>query len=163
ASAHDLPGKHAGLRADHGARLHARMVPEAHLTADDRAVLDGGGARDPGLRGDHHVPADPDVVGDLHEVVDLRAGADSGRAQRTAVDGRVRPDLDVILDDGRSSLRELQVTGSVEYVPEPVAPDHDAGVKDHPGADPHAGIEYHAGVEATVLPDHGAGPHHDSS
>ena len=50
-----------------------------------------------GILPDHH------VVGDLDEVVDLHPPLDPGPAEGAAVDGRVRPDLHVVvdLDDSR--------------------------------------------------------------
>jgi len=46
-------------------------------------------------------------VRDVHEVVELRPAADARRAESPAIDGAVRADLDVVLDDDGADLRDL--------------------------------------------------------
>ena len=50
-----------------------------------------------------------DAVTDLHQVVDLRARLDPGLAHRRPINRRIRADLDIVLDNDRSGLRNLDV------------------------------------------------------
>ena len=59
----------------------------------------------PVMRNDHTMAADDDVVPDLDEIINFRALADDRILKGAAVDGRVGPDLDVVLDDDPADLR----------------------------------------------------------
>ena len=85
----------AGLARNRHVRPDLRGTGDAHLCHDDRMI------------------ADVHVVGDLHEVVDLRALADDRRSERGPVDGRVGPDLDVVLDLDLTDLSWARAQGTV--------------------------------------------------
>src|SRR6266516_3213378 len=94
------------------------------------AAADLARARHAHLADQDHVLTDIAVVAYLHEVVDLRAAPHDGRAHGGAVDGGVRSDLDIVLDDESSHLRDLLVGRSVERIAESVGAQHGAGMDD---------------------------------
>src|SRR5438309_446835 len=108
------------------------------------ASADPGRPRDSHLGHDDRVLTDLDVVADLHQVVDLGPAADDRLPERGAVDRRVRPDFDVVLDQHRAHLRDLPVRFAVEGVAEAVGANHcarathDALAERDPRAQRHA-------------------------
>ena len=79
--------------------------------------------------------ADIDVVRDLHQVVDLGTAADARAAEAGAVDGRVGPDLHIVLDDHDAHLRDLVVFAIDGRVAEAIGADDAAVVQGDAGAD----------------------------
>ena len=158
-----------------------RQVPaHAHLPAEHHVVADFGAAGDADLRGHQHVASDGDAVGDLHEVVDLRAGLDARLADGGPIDGRVRAELDIVLDDHRCDLGDFLVCAvapSNESVP--VAADDDAvlehdavanrdalanrdvRVEDAVNADPRAGTNRHVRKDDRAIADDHSFAHGD--
>src|SRR3982750_2391242 len=61
------------------------------------------------LRHDQTLLADPHVVRDVHEIVDLRSVSNDGVVDASAIDGRIRPYLDVVADDAAPDVRDLPV------------------------------------------------------
>src|SRR5439155_875461 len=90
------------------------------LSGQHGPAADPARARHAHLADQDHVLTDIAVVAYLHEVVDLRAAPHDGRAHGGAVDGGVRSDLDIVLDDESSHLRDLLVGGSVERIAESI-------------------------------------------
>ena len=72
---------------------------------------------------------------DLHLVVDLDAVLDDGVADRAAVYGRVRTDLDVIADRNPAELRHLDIAVPVLRLAEAVGADHDPRMQQASRAD----------------------------
>src|SRR6202030_4236197 len=72
-------------------------------------VTDGQVAREPDLGRKQAMPANGHIVTDLDLIVDFGPLADDGVAQAAAVDGRARPDLDVVLDQHPAGLRNLEI------------------------------------------------------
>ena len=132
AGADDLAGKYARLRTYHGAALDTHMIAKAHLPADYAIVFYDDAAGNSGLGGDDASFADSHVVTDLDEVVDLCACPDAGFTQSPAVNARVGADLYVVLDNGRSYLREFQILSVlIADITEPVGADDHARMQDH--------------------------------
>ena len=100
---------HRRLGADHHARAQPDVPGRARLPRHHHVVVEHRAAGDADLRREQDVAADPHAVGDLHEVVDLGAGADARLADRRPIDGRVRANLDVVVDDDAADLRDLPV------------------------------------------------------
>jgi hypothetical protein len=92
-------------------------------------------------------------VPDVHEVVDLRSASDTRDLERAAVDGRVRANLDVILDFKRANLRKLLVPASlrIAHVAKAIAAQHCASMNDHAIADARAGVNRHIGINLAIL------------
>ncbi len=106
---HLFAGKDAGAAAENNARADGGVFADTDLAAKDGTILDDAGAGDTGLGGDDDVAADDAVVADMDEVVDLGAAADAGLAERAAVDGGIRADVDVVFDGEGSLLWEEEV------------------------------------------------------
>src|SRR6187549_928095 len=109
----------AGWDARHDARRsdQCRACPYGQVVANSNppAHLDMVPNRDrtgnPGERRHHAMAPNLAVVPNLNEVVDLGPFADHGIADRAAVDGRVRADLDIVLDDDPADLRDFPIAG----------------------------------------------------
>src|SRR5262249_19576250 len=72
---------------------------------------------------------------------------------RSAVDGRVRADLDIVTNFNDPDLRELPVTPLSKSIAKPVGSDHGSGMNLDPMPDAHTGIEGYSGMNATVFTD----------
>ena len=83
------------------------MPYRAALSAHGDEIFKNGAAGYTGLRSDNTVPSDYHVMRNLHEIVDLCALADDRILERAPVDGGVRADLDVVLDDDAADLPDL--------------------------------------------------------
>src|SRR6202022_3165819 len=115
-------------------------------------ILERHAAAQPRLRHHDAVAADHDIVADLHQVVDLGAFADHGVADAAAIDHRSRADLDVVLNDHPSDLRDLDVTVRPHEEAEAVLPDAAAGMDDHAVADQRVDHR-RAGADRAVAAD----------
>src|SRR5262245_29786875 len=89
------------------------------------------------LCGDDGLLTNLDVVRNLNEVVEFCAPADDGSLQRTAVDARVRSNLDVVLDDHAAHLRELHIAIPISHKPKAIRPNDRPGMDDDVIADFH--------------------------
>src|SRR5207249_11482587 len=145
--------RHAALRRELRAVADRDVVGDADLAAEHHAAADARRARNAGLGRDDAALADLDVVSDLHEVVDLRAAPDERGAERGAIDRGVRADVDIVLDDDASHLRNLVKPRAVVRVAEPVRAQHGAGMDDHAPSEPYAVAENHARMDDAVLAD----------
>src|SRR5262249_34541791 len=122
---------HAAAAGELGAGADDDMVGNAAGAADDGAVLDGDGTGAARLSADDAGTADLHVVADLDQVIDHRPVADPCVAQRTAVDGGVGAELDIVADHHPAELR---------YAAQPFRAGHEAEAL---GADDGAGIDMH--------------------
>src|SRR6185503_21010784 len=117
------------------------------------------------------------IVTHLHQVVDLGALADHGIADGAAVDRRAGADLDVVLNDDATDLRNLQVPLGAHDVPEAILADVAAGMNDHAiadeavrddgaradravAADPHFGADHGIGADESAAANLGARADH---
>src|SRR5207237_10785352 len=105
-----------------------QMAADADLAREHDVIAQLRAARDADLRDNQAMFADLDVVRDLHEVVNLRAPADFGCAERAAIHGHVRADLNVVADDDVADLRHLAVKAPVQHIAVTVRADDRAGV-----------------------------------
>lgn len=112
--------------------------------------------RDAGLGRNDDAAANLYVVRDLHEVVDLAPRTDLCRSQRSPVDGRIGPDLDVGLDAHVPHLRELQLSRVVANVAEPVVAHDHPGVQLDPVAQLGSRIQDDARMQDALLAEHAA-------
>ena len=148
------------------------MPGHADLAAELHAVAERGASGQSDLGAHERRAAHVRAVADLDQVVDLGRGADARGSHGRAVDGRVRADLDRVLQLDRAGLR-LGHDRPVRqrYVAEAVAAhdhpalQHHAVADRHPLADdragvgremvanPHVGIHDHVGEDARVRPD----------
>jgi len=88
----------------------------------------------------------------VDQVVDLRTATDAGFIERTAIDGRIGSNLDVILNHQTSDLRKfLVVPGlAVAHVTESVAAQYRARVHDHAVTERRSGIQGNVGINLAV-------------
>src|SRR5207237_8559676 len=70
-------------------------------------ISDLDNSRNSGLRQDETIPADRAIVPDLNQIIDLRPLPDHGIADGAAIDRRIGADLDGVLYDDASGLRNL--------------------------------------------------------
>src|SRR5690606_2271318 len=76
------------------------------------------------------VPANDNVMANLNEIINLCTFADDRIAQRAPIDGAVRADLDIVLNDHAADLRNLQVSLRSHGETEAILADRDSGVDD---------------------------------
>ena len=122
------------LRGEDSALSDRVMPGDPDLAEQHCAVPNARRAGDADLRHDQAELPDAHVVRDLHEVVDLRARADDCVVDAATIDGRVRADLDVVLDDATSDVRDLHMGSAALHVAESIRCDARAGVDHHPVA-----------------------------
>ena len=106
----------------------------------------------------------------MDEVVDFDPASDHGFTQRGAVDGRVRTDLDVILDMDRAHVAHFDELAIAPREPEAVPTDNAPGLEDdasaqtatfaHDGVGPKRAVLAECGLRPDVDSgvDHGSGP-----
>src|SRR6188474_1754204 len=111
------------------------MVSKPDLTANHRVILDHHAATDPRLRRDHDALANVAVVTHVNHVVELRATTDARATQRSAVNARVRADLDVIFNHYGTNLRKLLITEIVTHVTKTISAQTNAGMQYHAMSD----------------------------
>src|SRR5690606_29602286 len=158
-----IAGIHARLAdrlADQRAGRHDDVVADLEvsddtgLTADHAAGANGGAAGNADAARNGGVIADTYVVRDLDLVVELDVIADHGVFERTAIDGGVGADLDVVTDDHTSDLRDLD-PAAIAFAgkTETVGADDRAGMNDATGTQLAAVIDGHVGVEHAGIAD----------
>ena len=74
------------------------MLADADLSAQHHAILDYNTSRESSLRGDYHVFTDLAVVPHMDQVVDLRSAADPRFIERSAINGCIGSNLDIVFD-----------------------------------------------------------------
>src|SRR5690349_6823179 len=94
---------------DLGAGSNLDVSGGTRLAAHDDKVTQLGRPCDADLANDHAMSSDDDVVPDLHQIINFGALADDRVVQGAPVDGRIGPDLDVVLDDDAADLRHFEV------------------------------------------------------
>jgi hypothetical protein len=149
-------GDDAATRTDEAAGADFQMPGDTGLGQEEGAGTDLGAAGDAGLGHQRRAGSELDVVGNDAEVVDLHAPANARTAEPRAVDGAVRPDLDVVLEHHVAQLGDLlQPAVLVELVAESVAANHHPGLEDHPVPEVTALPHDHAGVQDALCTDDG--------
>src|SRR5262245_46671578 len=101
------------------------------------------------------MPANTDIVAHLNKVVDLCALADDRVADRTTIDGRAGPYLDIVLNDNAPDLRHFEMAAPAHHESKAVLTDFAAGMNDDPIAD--QGVGY-----GRVRTDRAVAPNPDS-
>src|SRR6185369_8328564 len=136
-----IPGNHrscidgvgyTGLCGGHDAFANSQVPGHTHLSREYRVVFDRRAPGDADLRGKEHAASDDNAVRNLNEVVDLGTGANPRRSHRRAIDGRIRPDFDVVFDDDVAVLRDLEMRAiRLPDKPETVGTDDGTVLHDH--------------------------------
>jgi hypothetical protein len=129
------------------------MTAEPCLPADNHCASDFSRTGNPHLRCEHREGPDHRIVPKLNKVVDLCARSDPGNSDRPAVDGRVRPHLDIVPDEAPADLGDLSMGSSFEDIPETIHANPDTRMEDDPVAKGSPRIEDHMRVEDAPLSD----------
>src|SRR5581483_2772145 len=151
----DFLRQNSRLSSEQYAFLDARMFADADLATDDDVIFDGDAAGKTSLGGNDYVLAEVAVVADMYKIVDLRSAPDTSRFEGTAINRRIRANLDVIFNFEPADLRKLFVTAGrwVPNVAESVAADHGACMDDHTIADPSSRVHRDIRIDLAVLAD----------
>src|SRR6476620_5275254 len=126
------------------------MSPKPCLPGDYNTIADARGTGDADLRHDQAQAADANVVADLNEIVNLGPGANDGVIEAAAIDGRVRADLDVLLDDAPPNVRNLVVDSVAEHVAKAIASQASAGLHHHARSERRPTIQRHRRKESDI-------------
>src|SRR5258706_6048548 len=92
------------------------MPADARLPRENAPIADSRRSRDSNLRHDQTEPTDFHVMSDLNEVVDLGSVTDDSVVDASAIDRRVRADLDVVSDNAAADVRNLRMLVSARHV-----------------------------------------------
>ncbi len=95
-----LPRNHCSLR-------NFQVACNAYLSPHHDALAHPSASGNARLRHDHRIFSNDYVVRDLHEIIDLHAFLDPSPAKPRAVDGRVRADLNIVVDLNDAELLNL--------------------------------------------------------
>src|SRR3982751_6106824 len=111
------------------------MIGKANAAAHGDTITDGDGAGNTREPGNNAIAADANVMGDLHQIVDLGPLTDDRIRHGAAIDGRVRADFDIVLNDNAADLRHtLRAFGAADKA-EAVLADPGAAMNDDAVAD----------------------------
>src|SRR3954468_3170618 len=162
-------GVTAGLQdgaRDHGAGSNVHAIDDLEVSEDHRGSAERAVPADVGAAGDAHaasdrgVRADARVVADLDLVVEPRAFLDYRVTQVATVDGRIGTDFDIVADEHRADLRNLDPAILVAGVAEAVGANDRTGVHDAARADRAAGVHHDTRIEAGIVADGSALAYH---
>ena len=132
--------------ADEGSLPDSQMTRRTGLGHHDRSSTHDRPTGETRLGHDQGVLADVAVVSDLDQIVDLRTPSNARLVQGRAIDGRVRTDFDVVLDDDATALSHRDGTAAfIQHIAEPIRAEHDPG------------LEYDAVPDSSVFTQDGAG------
>src|ERR1017187_9686270 len=150
--------QHAAARSENDARLDRCVVSDANLSSHDRTVSDLDTARNAGLGCDHDIGSDGNVMPDVYQIVELGSRADHGFVQRTAVNGAVGADLDVLANDKFADLGKFVITAVlfIAHESEAVRAQHSACMHHHTAAQRRTRIDDDAWIQVTIVTDHDA-------
>src|SRR5437016_4522997 len=145
---------HSALRRNHCSFRNFQVACNAYLSPHHDAFAHSGASGDSSLRHDHRIFSDHDVVRDLHQVVDFHAFLDPRPAKARAVDGRVRADLNIIVDLNDAELLNLLLSAIDHLKTKTVGPDNSAAVNDYARPNPASLTNCHVRINVTRGPDH---------
>jgi hypothetical protein len=105
-----------------------KVADKADLTRDDNMIPDSRAPGDTDLYGHGRVPADLDIVCDLNKIINSGAFADTGRLEIAAVNGHIRPDFHVVLNNNPSKTGDPDIYTLIDGITESLAADDRAGL-----------------------------------
>jgi hypothetical protein len=97
------------------------------------------------------MPPDFNIVGNLNKVIHFAAGPDARSAKRSAVDGAIGANFDIIINNNAPDLRKFPLSTPVESIPETIASQDNAGMENHAVANTCSRIENNAGEQDAVF------------
>src|SRR6266566_1936502 len=101
---------------------------------------------------------DDAVMPDMDQVVDLRPSPDPRLAEGSAVDRRIRPDLNVVLHYQPALLRKDEILSGLltSRIPEPGRPEHSPCLDHHAIAEYRLGMHHHPSHQVAIAPHYGS-------
>jgi len=128
-SAYDFSGQNTGFGTDYGPALHASMVTEAHLTANNCVIFNYCTPGNSGLRGNDDSLSNFNIVGNLDEVVDLGSAPDASDSQGASIDRGIGAYFYIIFNDDTANLRKFDLPTAIKDVSESITPDNSSRVQ----------------------------------
>src|SRR2546423_2505410 len=92
------------------------MPADARLPREYAPIANSRRSRNSNLRHDQTKSTDFHVVSDLNEIVDLRSVTDDSVVDASAIDRRIRADLDVISNNAAAHVRNLRMFIAARHV-----------------------------------------------
>jgi hypothetical protein len=136
---------------DEGALSDSQMSRRTGLGHHDRPPADDRPAGKTRLGDDQSVFANITVVSDLDQIVDLCTPPYARLVEGRPIDGGIRADFDIILDDDATTLSHRDgTTGFVRCVPETIRAENDPGLQYDTIPDSSAFTQDRAGVDPTI-------------
>src|SRR5689334_13017407 len=112
--------KHTSLSRDLCTRSNGDVPANTRLSRQHTAVPDLSRSCNSNLRHNQAKSSYPNVVSYLDEIVDFRSGSNRRIVDRSAIDRRVRSDLDIVFNDASADVRNSRVLSAFENISEPV-------------------------------------------
>src|ERR1700747_51278 len=119
------------LRGDDCPVRNFTVTGNANLSRHGNTFAHTRAARDAGLRNNHGIFSDHDVMRNLDEIIDLHAFLNPCLAKPSAIDSRVRADLDIVIDLHTPDLLKFLVTAFDHFETKAVRSNHSAAVNDY--------------------------------
>ena len=138
------------------------MIGDAYLPSDHNVVLHYGAAGKSRLGSYHDILADLNIVSDMNQIINFRTAPDASHIQRTPINCRVGPNLDIVSDFQLSSLGEFFIMPGffIAHITEAITTEHCTGMNNHAIAQPRPRIDGHIRMQLTIIshahlcPDH---------
>jgi len=118
---------HAALARDVCAGSDAKVIGDTALASNHDSVANNRAAGNADLSANHAVAAETNVVSDLNEIIEHAPSSNHGVAGSAAVDGAVRADLNIILDNHAAKLEHAGETFGAWNETKALRADRDAG------------------------------------
>ena len=141
----------AGLGSDHGLIANFQMVRNSRLRGDHDVITELGAAGETDLSHDQTMTANRDIVGDMDEVIDFCTLTNDGGAEGAAIDGRVRANLDVVVDDDVTDLKDFPMAALIEHVTKAVGANNGTGVDGDAMTDLRLAVKNDVREEADII------------
>src|SRR5208282_5338526 len=152
-AANAFAAENTGLTANDGAVFEMALLPKTRLAAHHYVLAEIARAGKTDLCGHNGVRADLAVVCDVHQVIQFNAFPDARVVERTAINGRVGANLNVVRDFDDSGLRKFPVAALALRVAETVGSNHGSRVNFHAMPDANARVKSDARMDPAVIAD----------
>jgi hypothetical protein len=129
------------------------MIDDPNSAAQHDSLADSGTSSYADLRRNNRILPDNDIVRDLHQVVDFATFADDGSPQCGSVDGRVSPDLDIVLYFNDAHLRYFKPLIPLPRIAKTVAADNHPGMQCDSVSDAAAVVDDDIRMNHAILAD----------
>ncbi len=104
------------------------MVGYSNLACQNHKVAKLNAARQTHFRREYAMPANEGVVPNMNEIINLGAFTDHRIGQSAPIDAGIRPNLDVVLNDDTTKLRDFEVPARSADIAKTVLPNPSSAV-----------------------------------